>query len=387
MRSAPTTPSRTARRDRALRILLTSGGGPGVWGLLAALRSMPQRRATLLVHDPAEHPTLGTLLADAATRLPRAADPTYIDALLDFCGRERVDVLIPVYDGELLSVGRRRDAFAARGTVLLLPPTPVVELCRDKARTYAALAGSAYPPPFRVATTVEESLAAIAALGYPRATLAVRPTDQAGGRGLHILDARADAFQRHFLEKPGTPRLVAEEFLRLRAAGPAEFPLIFSAYLPGEELGFDVLAHEGRVLERVTRRKSGPMLHGNPTCIRFGERRGEGDWLAGLVAALHLSGLLSVDARYDAGGTLRLLEVNPRPGAYIGMSCRRVHLLAWAIDRLCGAGADLRADYLGDESFTHGLRAFGDLVHAEGREPLAILQPAGAPRVPEFAGS
>ena len=79
---------------------------------------------------------------------------------------------------------------------------------------------------------------------------------------------------------------------------------------------------------------------------------------------------------YDAGRTLRLLEVNPRPGAYIGMSCARLHLLAWALDRLCGRAARPRAAYVGDERIRSGLRAFADLVAADDSMwPLALQSP------------
>jgi carbamoyl-phosphate synthase large subunit len=357
-----------------LRVLITSGGGPGAWGLISALRNGRGQRMTVLAHDPAEHATLGALFADAATRLPPAADARYVDALLAYCTAERVDVLVPVFDGELLAIARRRDAFERGGTSVLLPPLEVIETCCDKARTYSALDGTPFAPPYRLAITVDESLAAIAALGYPRRVLVVRPVDLAGGRGLNILDAQADAFREHLLSKPGPHRLTAEAFLRIRAAGPQQFPLLVSEFLPGEELGIDLLAEGGHVIELVIRRKSGPVLHGNPTCIAFDEQPREREWLAGLAGALGLSGLLSIDARYDGAGVLRLLEVNPRPGAYIGMSCARLDLLSWAIDRLAGERNRTRADYVVDESLTGGLRALGDVMFGERSSAVLSLE-------------
>ncbi|MCH7870230.1 MAG: hypothetical protein IID33_00880 [Planctomycetes bacterium] len=95
------------RQTRSTRIMITSGGGPGVWGLLHALRTLPGRSAEIVVQDADANDTFGTCLADTAANLPPASDSTYVNSLIQFCQRERVGLLMPVFDGEL-SVGRGR---------------------------------------------------------------------------------------------------------------------------------------------------------------------------------------------------------------------------------------------------------------------------------------
>lgn len=366
-----------------LRVMITSGGGPGVWGLLYALRRLPGRRTTLLVSDPADIPTLGTACADESLRLPPAADPEYLPTLLRTCRTRRVDVLIPVFDGELLPIAQNVREFTAIGTRVLLPPADVVRRCADKWATHAALAQTDLLPKHRLVRSTDETAMAIQELGYPDVRLCVRPTASAGSRGFHVLDANRDLFAEHMLRKPGERRLTADEFLAIRRSGPADFPLIVSEFLEGEELGVDLLADHGEVLEMTIRRKGGPQIHGNWTHIRFAEHAGERSWIERAARELQLDGLVCIDARYRGGPTsaaedhtreLFLLEVNARPGAYIGASCTRLHLLGWAIDRLLRKTPLRRRDYLGATSAESlALRAFGDVIVQYGEaRPLPI---------------
>ncbi|MBK8915960.1 MAG: ATP-grasp domain-containing protein [Phycisphaerales bacterium] len=324
-----------------LRIMITCGGGPGVWGLLHALRRLPDRRTHLIAADADPGLTLGTTLADDSVRLPRADHPDYAATLREACRRFRVDVLIPVIDAELETVAACAAPLRAAGTRVLLPAAEVVRRCADKWLTHEALADSGLLPRHRLVRTVEETAAAIRALGYPRVRLCARPTRGAGGRGFHLIDARSEEFEARMRAKPGALCMTAEAFVALRAAGPAEFPLIISEFIDGPELGHDVLAERGRVVARVTRRKGGSQLGGNWTRIDFDDDPRHDLWIGRVARALELDGLVSIDAIQPAADPLsspRLLEVNARPGAYVGASCSRLHLLAWAIDRLMDNG-------------------------------------------------
>ncbi|MBU0639243.1 MAG: ATP-grasp domain-containing protein [Planctomycetes bacterium] len=359
---------------KTTRLMTTSGGGPGVWGLLYALRRLPGRQTTLIVSDPEAVSTLGTAFGDVRVQLCRASSPAYVDELLACCQREAVDVLLPVYDGELLAVARRSREFEQAGTRVLLPPADVVALCVDKRQTYTRLAGTGFLPAYSLASTIDETAEAIRRLGYPDRCLCAKPVDRTGGRGLHILDAQVNRFAERMFSKPGPLRCTAEEFLAIRREGPERFPLLVSEWLAGEELGVDLLAEGGRVVELAVRRKGGPMLHGNPARIKFAERSAEREWVTRLTQALNLSGLLSVDARYDGSATLRLLEVNARPGAYIGMTCSRVHLLGWAVDRLLGEPSIEPQRYYGHPAGDSAMRVFADVLVGGGVAEVLNIQ-------------
>lgn len=209
--------------------------------------------------------------------------------------------------------------------------------------------------------SVEELQDAIESLGYPREILCVRPHFGTGGRGIHLLDSQSADKVRQFRSKPGPWRGTADAFVEWYRVAGDDYPLLVTAFLPGVELGIDVLANDGRVDALVVRQKGGAVRDGNPERITFVEDDAVTRWTSELADRLSLSGLVSIDARYDAAGVLRLLEVNPRPGAYIGMSCRRLHLLAMALDRLLDQPQPLAA-YVPAEPATGGLRFFADGV-------------------------
>lgn len=352
--------------------MITSGGGPGVWGLLHALRRRGDGRFQVIVQDCDPADTPGAVLGDERVNLPPAADPTYPGRLLDYCRNRRIDVLIPVFDGELAALASIRRRFEEAGTRLLLPPDEIVRICVDKWVTHERLDGMPFLPRHRRAETLDETRHAIEELGYPDQLVCCRPTNLAGGRGVHILDAAVDAFADRMLAKPGVNRCTAEEFLALRSRGPERFRLIVSEFLPGEELGIDLLAAGGRIRELVARKKCGASLGGNPLRMEFIESPAVHSWTARLCRTLQLDGLMNIDARFDAIGALRLIEINPRPSACIGMSAARVNLLEWAIDRLLGEESEDPSRYRSPAFAARIVRALADIAVFDGEAELLL---------------
>lgn len=353
--------------------MITSGGGPGVWGLLGALRTLPEQHATVIVSDPSDDITLGTGLADIAIRLPDAAEDGYSAALLDFCVSEQVDVLIPVYDGELTKVSELCQSLHDGGTRVLMPSEKVVRTCSDKVRTYSALAETTLVPDFKIANTIEDLRSAIHDLGANHRPLCVRPPISTGSRGVHFIEPDEATFEQRMTRRLDLPTCSASEFLRWRTTGPEHYPLLVSEYLPGNELGIDLLANQGDVIEMCIRRKGGGHLHGNPRQIHFEQNTEIERWVAELASELSLDALTAIDARYDGAGNLKLLEVNPRPGAYIGMSCARRHILARAIDELLNNQREPEVYTISGE-VSGGLRLFADSVFSGDQLKLLSIE-------------
>jgi carbamoyl-phosphate synthase large subunit len=74
-------------------------------------------------------------VADIAVTVPRATDPTYEAALLAICREQRVALVIPTIDTELLVLARLRERFAADGITVIVSEESVVRRCRDKRLT------------------------------------------------------------------------------------------------------------------------------------------------------------------------------------------------------------------------------------------------------------
>lgn len=67
----------------------------------------------------------------------RINDDDYIPTLLGICRRDRIDLLIPTIDTDLLKLAEAREQFEALGTRVLIADPEMVALCRDKRRTGA----------------------------------------------------------------------------------------------------------------------------------------------------------------------------------------------------------------------------------------------------------
>lgn len=71
--------------------------------------------------------------------IPYAKSPAYIDALLQICKDEKISLLFPGLDAELMPLSLNKDAFAAIGTVVVVSSPEVIEISDNKQETYDQL--------------------------------------------------------------------------------------------------------------------------------------------------------------------------------------------------------------------------------------------------------
>lgn len=72
------------------------------------------------------------LLADHFELVPQAADPDFLDRILEVCDAQRITDLVPTIDTELPYYAAARDRFAQRGVRLWVSSPDVVRLGMDK---------------------------------------------------------------------------------------------------------------------------------------------------------------------------------------------------------------------------------------------------------------
>lgn len=69
---------------------------------------------------------------DEARRVVAMKDPGYIDDLLRICREDRIDLVIPTIDTDLLVLSENRERFEAAGTRVLISAPDKIRICRDK---------------------------------------------------------------------------------------------------------------------------------------------------------------------------------------------------------------------------------------------------------------
>ena len=72
---------------------------------------------------------------DRACQTVPMNDPSYIENLLQICQREKIDLIIPTIDTDLLVLSENRDRFDAVGTKVMISAPNMIHICRDKNNT------------------------------------------------------------------------------------------------------------------------------------------------------------------------------------------------------------------------------------------------------------
>lgn len=357
-----------------ITVLMTSGAGPGVVGHIDAADRNHFAPVRMMVGDVSDHANAGFALAQCAVTILPADDPGMIDRLLDVCRGYGVDVLWPVYDGELEPLAEAGSRFEADGVRLLTADPTTTRLCLDKAAFHERLSDTGWVLPFKVVASEDELRAAADQFGHPRARLAIKPTRATGGRGFHIIDADHDPAAAFFDDRAAATICTldaAAEALAARTHDPND-PVLVMPYIDGDEYGCDVLAERGNVLAAVTRRKLPPVREGMHTRIIVDEDPRVISLASRVVAEIGADGLLSIDLRQDDDGDLRVLEINPRAGAYLGMACSRIDLLGMALAKLFGQSPEVE-DYQNSSGSIVGVRYWADLVSIDD-EPRVLAE-------------
>ena len=107
--------------------------------LLKAFRSSYEShriQARVLGVDADPHLAPAGYFVDTVFQVPRVSEAGYVDTLLEICHRERVNLLIPLFEPEFLLLDERRQEFESKGTFMLLSNRQVIETCKDKLLTY-----------------------------------------------------------------------------------------------------------------------------------------------------------------------------------------------------------------------------------------------------------
>lgn len=78
----------------------------------------------------------GKAFVDEFYKIPKAKESGYVDSLLDICKKEQIKVLIPLYEGEFEILHNVRKRFDEIGTLVLLSNREILEICKDKRKTY-----------------------------------------------------------------------------------------------------------------------------------------------------------------------------------------------------------------------------------------------------------
>ena len=259
-------------------ILLTGAGGGALPGLITSLRARGYR----VIAADASAQAVGLLLADAGHVIPFGHTPEFLPKLREVCRSERVDVVLPLVDEELVPASFLEDD----GIAVVLPRRPFVEMCLDKFVLMERMRAEGFDVP---ATRLASE--GIGDLVFP---LVAKPRSGRGSRGVAVLGTDEELAQH--LHAVGLPadRMILQEHVE-----GTEFTVsvvvgrsgVTSAVVPKE-----IILKRGITQSAVTRRSAAIDSY----CRR-------------LQQVFSADGPFNVQLRVDAHtGSPRAFEINPR---------------------------------------------------------------------------
>jgi carbamoyl-phosphate synthase large subunit len=211
-----------------ISILVTGVGGGSVGEqIIFALRLSKYRYKIITVdHNPF---SLGLYSADKSYLVPSATEKSYLNKLLEICKKESVKALIPGSDIELLLISQNRDLFQNENILPLINSKDVINICRNKWKTYLFLKNSGFYVPKSYLWNEDSHMNKI---DYP---VIVKPYLETGGsRFVFIAQNNEElSFFCRYIKKQGSEPMVQKYV----GSGDSEYTVEVLTSFEGELLG------------------------------------------------------------------------------------------------------------------------------------------------------
>ena len=237
----------------------------------------------------------------------------YVGQLLDICRANKVDLLVPLIDPELQALAGCNARFAEVGTTLLLSARHVIDICRNKARTFEALtrAGIDTPHVYAYRESAKADL-----------PLFMKPRHGSSAKDIHKINTLDELVYYH----RQVPDAIIQEFIE------------------GQEYMLDVFADfQGRPLCVVPRKRievragevSKSMTCRDEELVKLG---------MSTVRALECCmGPITIQCFRTASGRTPVIEINPRLGGGVPLAIEAgADIPRWTIE--CARGESPQVD-------------------------------------------
>ncbi|MDO8555689.1 MAG: ATP-grasp domain-containing protein [Nanoarchaeota archaeon] len=265
-------------------LLITSSGSVTAQGVIKGLKQQQEFEYRVIMADMNEK-NAGRYFGDQFYKVPSAKEANYIDILLDICKKEQVNVLVPIYDPELLKVAENKQRFKDIGCTAIISSPETIRTCNDKYQTYQFFKKIGIDTP--ETHPAEDILSGKVTITYPAFG---KPA-----RGMAAI---------------GTITLQNEEELK-KWAPTVEEPLV-QELTKGTEFSVDTLADlNGQVIEVVPRTRD-ETRHGASTkgiTTKDQEIITKAKYIA---EQLHIQGPCNIQCFRTKDNILKFFEINPR---------------------------------------------------------------------------
>lgn len=187
--------------------------------------------------------------ADKKVISPLIYDDNYIPFLVEYCKENKIDIVISLFDIDLLMLARHKKEFEGVGTNVIVSSPEVIEICNDKWKTYQFLIQNGFNAP-KSFLKIEDVIKKIEEgnLSYP---IVVKPRFGCGSISVSIAHDDEDLF---YLTKKANSE-IKDSYLKYESAASDE-KIVYQECLRGQEFGADIINNlKGEVQNVIVRKK------------------------------------------------------------------------------------------------------------------------------------
>ena len=192
--------------------------------------------------------TTAMSVADKAFESPLIYDKEYIPFLLDLCRNEKIDILISLFDIDLMILAKNKAEFEALGVKVIVSNEDVINICNDKFEMLEYLNKINMPVP----ETYLDLDKALEYADFDKKTYILKP--RWGMGSLSIFEAENKKELEVLYEK--AKRSIQKSYLRFESNADMNRAILIQEKIKGDEFGLDIFNNlEGKNLSVTIKRK------------------------------------------------------------------------------------------------------------------------------------
>ena len=271
--------------------------------------------------------TIALKRADGYFLTPLIYDENYIPSIIEFCKNNSINVVLSLFDIDLLVLAKNEEAFKKNGIELILAPASFVEICNDKYRTYLFCKELGINTPKTYLHT-DDVMAAIknGDISYP---IIMKPRWGMASMGIYKVENDEELLV--FTKK--CKREIFNSYLKYESSMTPDESIIYQEIMKGEEYGLDVLNDlNGNYVQTFAKQKV-TMRSGETDLGRTASNKPFIEMAKKVAGYSKHKGILSVDCFKTDKGVF-LIEMNCRisghyPLAYLAGFNYPEQLVEW----------------------------------------------------------
>ena len=246
--------------------------------------------------------------ADHTLVSPKIYDEEYIDVILQYCLKNKIKLIIPLFDIDLLVLSKNKDIFKREGIIVVVSNTNVIKTCNDKWLTYKFLLDNGFHTPKTYIDIAEVFInLKKEQINFP---LILKPRWGMGSISVFKADTIEElVFFNEFVKKQ-----INNSYLKYESKFTPNNVVLIQEMVIGQEYGLDIVSNlNGDYMSTFVKRKiemrSGEtdiseLIHNHYLLQEIGKK---------IANKIKHVGNLDIDVLYD-GSEYKILDMNARFG-------------------------------------------------------------------------